>query len=59
VKTDDLDATIALLNTMLEAAKSTKEKLSITDRLLKCYGLKAKFSDEGKGGKFADLTPAK
>jgi hypothetical protein len=59
VKTDDLDATIALLNTMLEAAKSTKEKLSITDRLLKCYSLRYKHEDTGKGGKFSELGQPK
>jgi hypothetical protein len=58
VKTDDLDATIKLLNDMLQGAETVKDKLAITDRLLKCHSLKYKHSDEGKGGKFAALdTP--
>lgn len=55
MKTDDLDATIKLLNSMLESAESVKEKLAITDRLLRCHSMKLKFTDEGKGGKFHDL----
>lgn len=59
MKTDDLDATIKLLNDMLATAESIKDKLAITDRLLKVHSLKYKHSDEGKGGKFADLDKAK
>lgn len=55
MNTSDLDATINLLNEMLQAAKSVKDKLAITDRLLKCHSLKYKHSDEGKGGKFSEL----
>jgi hypothetical protein len=56
VKTDDLDATIASLNKMLEKAETTKDKLAITDRLLKCYGMRYKHTDKGTGTKFADLV---
>ena len=54
-ETADLDKTIELLNGMLAAATGIKEKLGITDRLLKCYAMKLKHSDSGKGGKFTDL----
>lgn len=57
-KTADLDKTIDLLNGMLEAASSIKEKLSVTDRLARFYALKYKHSDEGKGGKFAPQEPS-
>jgi hypothetical protein len=53
--TDDLDKTIELLNDMLQVAESIKDKLAITDRLLKCHVMKLKFTDEGKGGKFSSL----
>lgn len=53
--TEALDATIALLNEMLEKAESTKDKLAVTDRLLKCHSMKLKFTDQGLGGKFASL----
>jgi hypothetical protein len=56
VKTDDLDATIKLLNDMLKQAETIKDKLAITDRLLKSHSMKLKFTDEGKGGKFSELT---
>ena len=55
MKTEGLDKTIELLNGMLESAKDTKEKLQITDRLLRCYSLQLKHADDGKGGKFAEL----
>jgi hypothetical protein len=55
-RTADLDKTIELLNTMLEQAQTLKEKLSVTDRLARFYGLKYKHSDEGRGGKFAPQT---
>lgn len=55
MSTDDLDATIHLLNLMLEKAETTKDKLAVTDRLLKCHAMKLKFTDTGKGGKFAAL----
>jgi hypothetical protein len=58
-KTEGLDQTIALLNGMLETAATVKEKLQIADRLLRAYSLLYKHSDEGKGGKFASLDPAK
>jgi hypothetical protein len=58
VKTDDLDATIASLNSMLESAESTKDKLAITDRLLKCYGLRYKHAEKGTGAKFSELPPS-
>ena len=54
-KTDGLDKTIELLNSMLETAETVKEKLQIADRLLRAYSLLYKHSDEGKGGKFASL----
>lgn len=56
MNTVDLDATIKLLNEMLQSAESVKDKLAITDRLLKCHSMKLKFTDEGKGGKFSELT---
>jgi len=52
-KTAELDETIAVLNTLLAAAVKPKDKLLIADRLIRAYSLKLKFSDEGKGGKFA------
>lgn len=56
--TDALDDTIKLLNEMLEKADTVKDKLAITDRLLKCHAMKLKFTNDGKGGKFAALeTP--
>lgn len=62
--TQDLDATIALLKTWLEEAskpdaKSTyKERMAISDRLLKALALKYKHTDDGKGSKFGNLgTP--
>lgn len=55
MNTAALDATIQLLNEMLEKAESIKDKLSITDRLLKCHSMKLKFTDQGMGGKFASL----
>ena len=54
--TTDLDATITLLNDMLAKAKVAKEKLAITDRLLRAYSLKYKHTPEGKGGKFTELS---
>jgi hypothetical protein len=53
--TTDLDATIKLLNGMLEKAESLKDKLAVTDRLQKFYALRLKHSAEGKGGKFSSL----
>jgi hypothetical protein len=54
-KTADLDRTIELLNGMLSSAESVKEKLQITDRLLRAHGLKYKHDSEGKGAKFGAL----
>ena len=53
--TDAIDDTIRLLNEMLAQSETTKEKLSITDRLLRAHAMKLKFTNEGKGGKFAAL----
>ncbi len=53
--TPDLDKTIDNLNSWLQQAEAYKEKLAITDRLLKAYALKYKHTDDGKGGKFANL----
>jgi len=55
--TTDLDKTIESLNKWLTDAKnaSYKERMAITDRLLKALALKYKHTDEGKGGKFANL----
>lgn len=58
-KTPDIDATIVTLNGMLETAKSTREKISIIDRLAKLMALKYKFdSDKGTGRKFSELPEA-
>lgn len=58
VSSDPLDDTIRLLNEMLEQSDNVKEKLAITDRLLRAHAMKLKFTNEGKGGKFASLeTP--
>jgi hypothetical protein len=51
--TTDLDETIADLKNLLSKAKSTRDKLSITDRLLKVYGLKYKHESGSKGSRFA------
>ncbi len=52
-KTADLDKTISLLNEQLAKAKPLKDRMAITDRLLRAYSLKLKYDDAGKGGKFA------
>lgn len=55
-KTADLDATIELLNGMLQKKNvGAKDKLAITDRLLKAYALKYRHDSKGQGGKFASL----
>jgi len=51
-KTEDLDKTISTLNDWLAEAKNPKDRLAITDRLIRALSLKYKHSDEGKGGKF-------
>ena len=52
----DLDTTIQQLNTMLQGeGLSVKDRLSITDRLLKAYAMKLKFAADRKGGKFNQL----
>lgn len=57
-KTEGLDKTIELLNGMLETSATTKEKLSIADRLLRAYSLQLKHTDEGKGTKFSEPSPS-
>jgi hypothetical protein len=65
---EDLDATIVLLKKWLmdasaeknkDKAISFKEKLQITDRLLKALALKYKNTDDGKGAKFGNLGAGK
>jgi hypothetical protein len=51
-KTEDLDATISALQQWLAAAQDHKERLQITDRLIRALSLKYKVTDEGKGTKF-------
>jgi hypothetical protein len=55
---EGLDKTIQLLNGMLEATETTKEKLQIADRLLRAYSLLYKHVDSGKGEKFSSFTPS-
>jgi hypothetical protein len=51
-KTADLDKTIDSLNEWLSAAKNTKDKLQIADRLIRALSLKYKHDTEGKGSRF-------
>jgi hypothetical protein len=44
---------------MLEKSDNLKEKLAITDRIIRCQSLKLKFTNAGKGGKFAALNETK
>jgi hypothetical protein len=57
-KTLDLDKTISLLNERLAKTKPLKDWLAITDRLARCYALKLKYDDAGKGGKFSQPSPS-
>jgi hypothetical protein len=54
-KTADLDQTITLVNKMLSECDDRKDKLAIMDRLIRLFGLKYRYSDQGKGGKFSPL----
>ena len=64
---EDLDATIMMLKKWLADAGtkenkdkiSFKERLQITDRLLKALALKYKNTDDGKGSKFGSLGAGK
>jgi hypothetical protein len=57
-KTDAIDETIRMLNLLLAKPKlSLKDKMAITDRIIRATALKLKHDDTGKGGKFA-ATPA-
>lgn len=53
--TDQLDKAIGLLNRWLENEQDPKQRLQITDRLLKALAMKYKMSDPGKGSKFGNV----
>jgi hypothetical protein len=52
-KTDAIDETIRMLNGYLAKAKTLKDRMAITDRIIRATALKLKHDETGKGGKFA------
>ena len=56
-KTAALDETIEMLNKQLAKAKLLKDRMAISDRLIRCHSLKLKYDDAGKGGKFSTPVP--
>ena len=55
-KTDAIDETIRMLNGYLAKAKTLKDRMAITDRIIRATALKLKHDETGKGGKFAAVT---